>query len=403
MFWMGLVQKPLSMLIFLCLALTVPQTTQSSGFQDSTCHASFLQFALEIGNASASSSSSNDTASESSNFTAEQERFRSLLQKASDECPQSTEQCLSSLTDLRLAVWPHVQEETGWSGPAWLPSGLDSEQATGDVGCSEYKTMYYRHIWKSAGHSVFENLEQISSNFRQEGLSYSEFCAAFHTADSKQHVAFTFVRDPISRFISGYAEIEQRTRAGNSQYADLAVALSKYSVGSPERAAAFFQEFLRSGVNRDGHVKPQLEFMLPAGGCSIPMQFIGKTEAMEEDWNRLFDGAEFECLSAFNASLGLHPNDQRDKRAMEISLGLANVTSTAKTASPFLLEVSADMHAIAITLRRNGARYLRALCWLLLADFAAFNFELPLDCQHVQLQNGTLAVVSSTLNRTGSV
>ena len=322
-------------------------------------------------------------------------QLESLLRQAGEECPQSSEACLSILTDLRTQLWPYVQEEANWSGAAWLPSGMDSEQAMGEISCSQNKTMYYRHIWKSAGHSVFENLEQVTTHFRQDGMSYSEFCQNFNSLDDREHAAFTFVRDPISRFISGYAEIEHRTRDGVTQYADLATTLSQHPVGSPERAAAFFKEFLRTGINLDGHVKPQLEFLLPNGGCSVPMNFIGKTNSMEEDWTRMFRLQECSLSAPFDEHLGLHPNDQADKVAMEISLGLESDRATdssgdvaTNTSSELMLvEATADMRALVAALQQDRSKYLRALCWLLLPDFAAFNFKLPAACQQGQLRS----------------
>ena len=365
-------------------------------FQDVGCHASLLQMAVSIPGAN------NISMSSSTALSTERSALESLLQRASEECPKATERCLSSLTDLRLHVWPYVQEETNWSGWAWLPEGMDSEQAIGDVSCFEEKAMYYRHIWKSAGHSVFENLEKVSTNFSQEGLSYAQFCERYNSVDGKDHVGFTFVRHPIARFISGYAEIESRARDGNPTYTDLATTLKEYPVGSPRRAAAFFREFLRTGVNRDGHVKPQLEFMIPNAGCSVPMGFIGKTESMEDDWIRMFGVHQCNLSSPFDQSLGLHPNDEQDKTAMETILGwtgtstIEPVDSSYNNATPsavVLSEASADVRAIVAALQENGSRYLRALCWLLLADFVSFRFDMPAACRSGLLHKSTFALL----------
>ncbi|CAE7199358.1 unnamed protein product, partial [Symbiodinium sp. CCMP2456] len=279
---------------------------------------------------------------------------------------------------------------------------MDSEQAIGDVSCSEEKAMYYRHIWKSAGHSVFENLEKISTNFSQEGLSYAQFCERYNSVDGKDHVGFTFVRHPIARFISGYAEIESRARDGNPTYEDLATTLNKYPVGSPRRAAAFFREFLRTGINRDGHVKPQLEFMIPNAGCSVPMGFIGKTESMEDDWTRMFEAHQCNLSSPFDESLGLHPNDEQDKTAMETVLGWTETSTiepidgsydNATPSAVALSQASADVRAIVAALQENGSRYLRALCWLLLADFASFRFNMPAACRSGLLHKSRFALL----------
>lgn len=86
---------------------------------------------------------------------------------------------------------------------------LEDSQAIGESGT---KTMFFRHIFKAGGLNVFANLQQVSMNFRR--LSYSEFCRKFQSTDPANRMAFAFVRHPISRFVSGYAEIEYRSRIG---------------------------------------------------------------------------------------------------------------------------------------------------------------------------------------------
>ena len=120
---------------------------------------------------------------------------------------------------------------------------------------------------------------------------------------------------------------------------------------------------------------------------------------MQQDWKRLFSRAGLKCLPAFDRSLGLHPNDEHDQRAMEASLGLADSESAG---TPALLQTSAIMRSMQVALKENGARYLRALCWLYLADFAALNFELPLECQQGHLKSTLLAVKPSLLLQRGS-
>jgi len=337
--------------------------------------ASFLQLAVTI----AENVSSPDLETQS-----DLHGLISSLLQAKKVCPRATEDCLPILTDLRKQLWPRVQNAANWSGGAWLPLGIDSEQAIGTVPCSASNdtTLYYRHIWKSAGHNVFENLEQISTAYRQNELSCTDFCEDFLRDGDVRKAAFTFVRDPITRFISGYAEIEHRIREG--QYTELANALSGHAQGSRQRAAAFFEEFLRDGVGRDGHVKPQLEFMIPCGGCSVPLDFLGRVENMENDWKRLLvkQDCTASAFDAFDDSLGLHPNDVTDKLAMEKVLGvpLDDVTLAPQESEVISLAESTDMNAIVLALRQNSARYLNALCWLLLPDFVAFGYELPLEC-----------------------
>ena len=148
---------------------------------------------------------------------------------------------------------------------------------------------------------------------------------------------------------------------------------SRSQVGSPERAAVFFQEFLRSGIDINGHVRPQVEFMLPVEGCSVPMDFIGKDEELEADWQKMF-ALQNETVPSFDSNLATHSHGDTDHLAMENFLGYASAgNSSAST---------------------DGARYVRALCWLFLVDFAVFDYELPAQCQH-ELMADALALLPS--------
>lgn len=75
--------------------------------------------------------------------------------------------------------------------------------------------MVHHWIIPCLGHSIFENLERAgrihgaagSSNLSFKVIGSMEFCGNFDPRNSR-HFAFTFVRDPISRFLAGYSEIE---------------------------------------------------------------------------------------------------------------------------------------------------------------------------------------------------
>ena len=300
----------------------------------------------------------------------------SLLLVARKECPKATEACLPALSELRLAVWPHVQAETNSSFLPWMPSGhldnMASEETQGG-GVSSTRSMFYRHVFKAAGINTWANLHQITKDFYR--APYAATCKQFHLVDATRRTAFAFVRDPISRFISGYSELEYRSRAaiGWPKLESLSQALQGHPVGSPERAAAFFIEFLQTGIENNGHVRPQIEFFLPVGGCSIPMDFIGRTEHLQDDWVKMF-ALQNETVPPFDNALASHYHDDRDKRGMDSFLGLARADST-DTSAP-----------------HTGSRYLRALCWLFLADFAVFQYEIPNECQQEPIQS-VLALV----------
>ena len=286
------------------------------------------------------------------------QKLAALLLEVRKECLRATSSCLPVLETLRLAVWPHVQAETNGSLSPWMPGWnlepiFDADAQASGVS-RLWTKMAFRHIFKAAGFTAYANLQQVTTGLRPQ--SYLELCNAFHSTDLK-HRAFTFVRDPISRFISGYAEIDYRSRAVRDWpiFDSLAKLLREYPVGSAVRAAAFFEEFLRSGIDVNGHVRPQLEFLQPLSGCSLPMDFIGKTERAEEHWAKLFD-MQNETVPKFDSLLALHSHGERDEQAMKTFLA-------------------------------SSAKYMRALCWLYLGDFAVFEYELPNECRQEPMQS----------------
>ena len=289
---------------------------------------------------------------------AQSQKLGALLLEVRKECFRATSSCLPVLDKLRLAVWPHVQAEINGSFSPWMPGWnseplFDADCQPGGVSRTGTK-MAFRHIFKAAGFTTIANLQQVTTGFGPQ--AYLDLCNAFHSTDLK-HRAFTFVRDPISRFISGYSEIDYRTRIVKDWplLHSLAKLLREYPVGSSVRAAAFFEEFLRSGIDVNGHVRPQLEFLQPFSGCSLPMDFIGKTERAEEHWAKLF-AMQNETAPKFDSLLAVHSHGQRDKQAMKTFLA-------------------------------SSAKYIRALCWLYLGDFAVFEYELPNECQEEPMQS----------------
>ena len=329
------------MVLVTFLVLSVLTTSQSAPIPESCVieEPLFLQMGIQVDDA-------------------QSQKLTTLLLEVRKECLGATSSCLPVLEKLRLAAWPHVQAETNVTSTPWMPGwSLEplSDQDAQVSGVSRKGTkLAFRHIFKAAGFTAYANLQQVTTGFRSQ--AYVDLCNAFHSTD-KRHRAFTFVRDPISRFISGYGEIEYRTRTGLEwpDFDSLAKLLNGHPVGSPDRAAAFFEEFLRSGIDVNGHVRPQLEFLQPLSGCSLPMDFIGKTERAEEHWAKLF-AMQNETVPKFDSLLAEHTHGERDKQAMKTFLA-------------------------------SSAKYVRALCWLYLGDFAVFEYELPDECRQEPMQS----------------
>eukprot|EP00434_Breviolum_minutum_P028420 symbB.v1.2.025142.t1/scaffold2424.1/size79531/4 len=284
-----------------------------------------------------------------------------------------------------------------WQNSYSIFNTLDDAMAF--MSCSDGSddlVLFYRHIWKAAGHSIFENLERAghidngaasaAGNLSFKVIGSLEFCGNFDPRNSR-HFAFTFVRDPISRFLAGYSEIEKRVREQRPGFQSLIKTLEQYPAGSVLRATAFFQEFLKNGINGDGHVKPQVEYLGQSQGCSIPMRFVGRVENITIDWPRMFHDAHCDQRN-FDTALGLHPNDPRDRSSME-----ALIRNPSEEYGPFALASTDEVTSAATSLQKrevasmqevltkSSALHLRTLCWIYLPDFAVFRYEPPQLCQ----------------------
>ena len=95
----------------------------------------------------------------------------------------------------------------------------------------------------------------------------------------------------------------KRVREQRPGFESLIKTLEQYPAGSVLRATAFFQEFLKNGINGDGHVKPQVEYLGQSQGCSIPMRFVGRVENITIDWPRSEKHAENDKRCCFRTNL----------------------------------------------------------------------------------------------------
>lgn len=120
------------------------------------------------------------------------------------ECRNSTAQCLPALVEARHQIWPHVLAEIGPEFGEYPPHGFTSDFARANLnatGCAG-KSLAFLHVWKAAGWGIIYNFQKITSNFYW-GTDFEHGCADWGSPST-----FTFVREPLRRFISGYAQLE---------------------------------------------------------------------------------------------------------------------------------------------------------------------------------------------------
>jgi len=210
-------------------------------------------------------------------------------------------------------------------------------------------------------------------------LSFAQRGGAIDSAATYDTVElqFTFVRDPLARFVSGYSEIMYRSEdlrgpppLPDNHYDNYhehvpPYTFVDYDYASQDRARAFINDLL-SGVNSDTdkHVYPQVGALRRVKKDSSyfpPLGFVGALESFGNDWDTLSELGGFSYLP-YDYSMGMHPTS----------------TSTARDAMSALLA--------------HDMRYLRALCFLLAPDFACLGYALPQNCTDLTLQHHDLSI-----------
>ena len=203
---------------------------------------------------------------------------------------------------------------------------------------------------------------------------------------AERHMYITFVREPMSRLVSGYSEIEWRTRETFQNYA------AKYKAcadcytfmhqpeprdGSSKRAAAFLHDLLHGCLKspccpeteRDGdlHVSSQVSFLtsflrdeLNAGS---KFALVGRLEHMSEDWAKI--GKTIPGWPALDKSLKPPYSDK-------------HLQSNAASGNIWRLGMEKLLAAPAPG--SDPSPYRLAACRIYLPDYSCFGYPLPSDC-----------------------
>ncbi len=186
----------------------------------------------------------------------------------------------------------------------------------------------YIRIWKSANDFIRFNLVPAAGPGAMDvtgrlaplisgrrGGQMTRRKVGSHRLSSK---VFTFVRSPISHFVSGYNEVEYRWTHDFGNYStdfipeycqSKGCVFHKFPMGSTERVWAFLGDLLlgKLALLREvGHVYAQLG-ALPKG---LRIDFVGRLENFNEDWRHVLDtfihadSDQHEC--EFDPSVGAH-------------------------------------------------------------------------------------------------
>lgn len=144
-------------------------------------------------------------------------------------------------------------------------------------------------IWKSGNDNIRYNMKKLSNVSCREHWGHAEFMRAI----KDDSIVFTFVRDPINRWISGVNELEERWGAWknkdkkriamNPNHNCPCCILEEFQIGTEERVWAFLHDLLvchMRGMPQREHVFPQSGVLLRSGSR---LNWLGKLERFEED------------------------------------------------------------------------------------------------------------------------
>lgn len=323
--------------------------------------------------------------------SASKKELAQLLVEIKPACLEASDECLPKLQQLRRGIRPYVQELISDFSDHWEPNAIRADVVKADLlkPCAGAKhTMVYMHIWKSAGFALIRNVRSASRNFYRV-QNNKTLCQEIEKIPLQHRSTFTFVREPLSRFISGYAEIEQWAEKWGFTW------LTQYPKGFATRAAIFLNHFFQTGVNGNGHVRPQIEFLAPSpDSCPFHMDFIGRTEHITEDWAKFMESQKCSGAPPFNNGMGQHPTKDEDRLAMNEGLGLSFMALEAQST---LFSAAAE-HEMRHLLKTNSS-YLRAFCYISLPDYVTFDYDLPPECNDKDLLE--IMALTKQMSQTG--
>lgn len=213
----------------------------------------------------------------------------------------------------------------------------------------------YAKIWKCANEAIRTNLgmQLMTKKSRStKALGYSlknrfehimarDFMNKYTPTKHSYANTFTFVRDPMSHFMSGLAETMWRSFNGGN------VTVTTHMVAN----------FLKSFLNFQYRGLKWIEHTFPMSGAFFQhnISFVGQLESFDDDWQILH--SRYTLFETFDKKLGVHPSSEDP--------------NTAKAAIRSLLA--------------SEPQYLRALCQLMMVDYVCFpTYRLPRGCEHLE-------------------
>lgn len=220
----------------------------------------------------------------------------------------------------------------------------------------------YCTIWKANSENIY-----WAFHTKEKGRGYSDTIKSIEMLNNvslskynRTPLRFTFVREPLKHFISGATEAYMQKMIFPSRVVDKNTSdylIAHYSV-TPKIAAYIIKSLVQFDFHSldrllaaRKHMATQIYTVL-----NFEPQFIGRVDDMSTDWEKAmqFLGYPGQLLPNENR----HPLTHSDFLSVKMSF---------------------------MKLFNTHPKYLRAMCWMLLADYKCLDYELPQGCADMQI------------------
>lgn len=215
------------------------------------------------------------------------------------------------------------------------------------------KSLYVR-IYKCGNNQISYNLERDHGAVRKRLENISNL---------KDMCVFTFVRDPVSRFSSGYNEIEYRMTLNKDFFNKYFQTKKKQNkeiffhslpAGSQARVHVFFHEYVEGklvDMPEIEHLDPMVLFLMNRRAQLPPLKFVGHVDNLDAGFQEAQTVCGFSNVTSLDHDLGQHPTS-------------ADPLGTYHASKEFFSQSSS----------------VQALCALYATDYQCFGLPLPANC-----------------------